>query len=66
MDRDRLIELVPHYVAMLVLAYLTLAVVRAAVGDLGFWVELAVITVIVFAYRPAVVRLGFGPDAWEQ
>lgn len=65
MDFDRLRELVPHYVAMLLLVFLGLAVIRALVGDVGFWVELVVIFVIVFAYRPAVVRLGVAPSQWE-
>lgn len=65
MDTDQLKELVPHYVAMLLLVFLVLAVLRAVVGDLGFWVELVVIFVTVFAYRPAVVRLGVAPSQWE-
>ncbi|MBX0323165.1 hypothetical protein EGH21_09005 [Halomicroarcula sp. F13] len=65
MDTNRLKELAPHYVAMFVLVFLVLAVVRALVGEIGFWTELAVIVVIVFAYRPVVVRLGIGPSGWE-
>lgn len=65
MDRDRLLELVPHYLAMLVLVSLVLEVLRITVGDLGFWTELVIIVVIVALYRPVVVRLGYGPSAWE-
>ena len=65
MDADRLLELVPHYLAMLFLVFLVLSVVRTAVGDIGFIAELAVVTVVVFAYRPIVMRLGVGPSAWE-
>ena len=65
MDTDRLLELVPHYLAMLFLVFLVLSVVRTAVGDIGFIAELAVVTVVVFAYRPIVMRLGVGPSAWE-
>lgn len=65
MDTERLIELAPHYLAMFVLVFLVLAVVRAAVGEIGFWVELAIILGIVFAYRPVVTRLGVGPSGWE-
>ncbi|MFC7250895.1 hypothetical protein ACFQJ5_13735 [Halomicroarcula sp. GCM10025324] len=65
MDTDRLLELVPHYLAMLFLVFLVLTVVRMAVGDIGFIAELAVVTVVVFAYRPIVMRLGVGPSAWE-
>lgn len=65
MDREQLIELVPHYVAMLILVFLILTVVSVAVGEIGFWAELALIVVVVFAYRPIVVKLGIGPSAWE-
>lgn len=66
MDTDRLVEVVPHYVAMLLLVFLVLAVVRALVGDLGFWVELVIIFVVVFLYRPAVHLLDVAPSAWEE
>lgn len=36
MDNDRLLEVAPHYAAMLILVFLVLAVVRAIAGDLGF------------------------------
>jgi hypothetical protein len=65
-DTDRLLELVPHYVAMLVLVSVILAVVRATVGELGFWGELAVVAVVVAAYRPVVTRLGYAPAAWQR
>lgn len=65
MDTDRLIELAPHYAAMLLLVFLTLTIVRAAVGEIGFWIELAIVFVVVFAYRPLVIRLGVAPSGWE-
>ena len=58
-------ELAPHYLAMFVLVFLVLAIVQAVVGAIGFWPELAIILVVVFAYRPIVVRLGLGPSSWE-
>ena len=66
MDREQLKELAPHYIAMLILVFGVLAIVRAAVGDLSFWVEFAIIAVVVFAYRPIVMRLGIGPSGWER
>lgn len=66
MDTDRLIEVAPHYAAMLLLVYLVLAIIGVVIGDLGFWAELVIIVVIVFAYRPVVMRLGIGSSAWEQ
>lgn len=65
MDTDRLLELASHYVAMLLLVSLILAIVRAVVGEIGFWVELAIVLVVVFAYRPLVIRLGVAPRGWE-
>jgi len=65
-DTGRLLELVPHYLAMLVIVSIVLAAVRAAVGEIGFWPELAVVAVVVAAYRPVVVRLGYAPAAWEE
>ena len=65
MDTDRLMELAPHYIAMFILVFFILAVVRAIVGEIGFWTELAIIIAIVFVYRPVVTRLGIGPSRWE-
>lgn len=66
MDRDQLIELVPHYVAMLLLVFGTLAVVRSFVGELSFWAELIIVLVVVVAYRPIVRQLGVEPSAWKE
>jgi hypothetical protein len=65
MDTDRLIELAPHYAAMLLLVFLVLTAVRVVVGEVGFWAELAIILVVVVPYRPLVVRLGIAPSSWE-
>jgi len=65
MDIDGLKELAPHYVALLILVFLVLTAVQAVVGEIGFWVELAIILVVVFTYRPIVVRLGVAPSGWE-
>lgn len=65
MDTDQLIEVAPHYLAMMILVFLVLAIVRVLVGELGFWGELVVIAAVVFAYRPVVMRLGIGPSSWE-
>jgi hypothetical protein len=50
---------------MFVCVFVVLTVVQAAVGEVGFWVEMAIVVVVVFAYRPAVVRLGIAPSEWE-
>lgn len=66
MDTSRLVEVAPHYGAMLVLAYLALGVAELTVGGLTFWLELVLVAGIVFAYRPVVMRLGVGPEAWDR
>lgn len=66
MDTTRLFELLAHYVVMLILVFGALALMRMAVGDMGFWAELVVVIIIAFAYRPIVLRLGIAPTAWEE
>jgi uncharacterized membrane protein YgdD (TMEM256/DUF423 family) len=66
MDTDRIREVAPHYVAMVALAILVFSVVEMIVGKVGFWIELLIIGIVVFSYRPAVMALGVGPNAWEQ
>ena len=65
MDVRDIYELAPHYVVMLSLSFIVLGIVRRVVGDLGFWIEFAIIGVVVFSYRPIVVRLGYAPSRWE-
>lgn len=66
MDTTRILELLVHYAVMLFLVFGALALMRSVVGDMGFWVELVVVIVIAFSYRPIVLRLGVAPSAWER
>jgi hypothetical protein len=66
MDTHRLLELAAHYVAMLLVWVAVLTGLRALVGVLSFWIELAVIVVIVLGYRLLVQSLGIAPRAWEN
>ncbi len=65
-DTETLRQVLPHYLAMFLLVFLVLAVIRATVGEIGFWAELVVIVAVVFAYRPAAQYLGVAPEAWEE
>jgi hypothetical protein len=65
MDTDRLMELAPHYIAMFISVFVVLTIVQSTVGEVGFWIELAIVVVVVFTYRPVVVRLGLAPDGWK-
>jgi hypothetical protein len=66
MDRDQILELVAHYLVIVVIVTVVLGVVRTAVGELGFWLELAVVVVIVALYRPVVKAIGMEPSAWQR
>lgn len=66
MDTTRILELLAHYLVMLLLVFGALAVMRSVLGDMGFWIELVVVIIIAFAYRPIVIRLGVAPTAWEE
>ena len=66
MDTDRLKAVAPHYAAMVLLSIVALMIARAAVGELGFWLEIVIVFVVVFAYRPVVARLGLEPDVWRR
>jgi hypothetical protein len=65
MDSDDLVELLPHYLAMFLLLFVVIFAVRTLVGDLGFWIELGIVFVVAFGYRPVVAHLGYAPDVWE-
>ncbi|MFO7926795.1 MAG: hypothetical protein ACQET5_07505 [Halobacteriota archaeon] len=65
-DTDRILDVLPHYIVLLLLVFLVLAVVREFVGDLGFAVELLIVLAVTFAYRPVVQRLGVAPDSWAN
>jgi len=66
MDTERLIEAVPHYLAIFILVGLVLGVIRVTVGSLAFWTELAIVVGVVVGYQFVVTRLGLGPSAWER
>lgn len=65
-DRGRVVESIPHYIAMLVAIFLALGIVRETVGELDFWIEFLLVLVIAFAYPPLVRRLGVAPSAWSN
>ena len=64
-DTDTIVELLPHYLAMLIVVTLVLAVVRRTTGGVGFVGELVVVLAVVFAYPFVVRRLGVAPSVWE-
>ena len=66
--KDQLLELVPHYVAIVVIVLLVMSLIRSIIELDNIFVEFAIILVLVFAYRPLVLRLDFvpTPTLWEQ
>jgi hypothetical protein len=65
MDKNTLIELVPHYIGMLILVFGILGIVQLSIGQVGFLIEFAIVVTIAVAYRPLVLRLGIAPSTWE-
>lgn len=66
MDIERLMDVLPHYAAMLVLMFLVLAVVRQIFGGVEFWIELVIVVAVVMTYHYGVKFLGIAPEAWEE
>jgi hypothetical protein len=66
MDRDTVLQLAPHYVAMFALVLIAIGVIGQFVDDIGLLLRLAIVFVVVFSYRPIVLRLGLAPSVWEQ
>lgn len=64
-DTGTIVELAPHYLAMLIVVSLALGALRTVAGSVGFLVELVVVVAVVFLYPFAVRRLGVAPSAWE-
>lgn len=65
MEREQLIEVIPHFLALVILLFLVLFLVRTLVGEVGFWVELLIAFGIAVVYRPLVKRLGVAPEIWK-
>ena len=66
MNWHRHFELVPHYLANLVLVLLAVGALQRIAGDPGTPVELAAVVAVVLAYPSVVRRLGVAPSAWED
>lgn len=64
-DTETILSLVPHYLAMLVLAIVFASVVRAIVGEPNLVFEFAAVLVVVFLYPFAIRRTGYAPEFWE-
>jgi hypothetical protein len=64
-DFEQVLALVPHYIAMILLAVVGATLAQVAITDPPAPVVFGVVLVIVFTYPFAVRRLGYAPDFWE-
>lgn len=66
--RDELLELVPHYVAMVLIVLFAMTIIRAVVGEQHILIEFAIILALVFAYRPLIHYFDVVPvpTLWER
>jgi uncharacterized membrane protein len=65
-NSSKILELVPHYVAMLILVFVAVGILRGILPDVSLIVEFGVILAIVFAYPFVVRRLGYAPRYWKS
>lgn len=63
MNTKRQKQLIPHYVAVVVLTVVTLGVVQELAG--GGWINLLAVVVVVLTYPTLVRLLGVEPAAWS-
>jgi len=64
-DTQKIRELAPHYVVMLVAVFVATGVLRSVAGVDNLILEFGVVLVIVFSYPFVVRRLGYAPSVWE-
>ena len=62
--RDRLREMLPHYIAIVVLILLTLWIADLLIDDLSGVARLALAAIVALLYPVVIRQLGLAPDAW--
>lgn len=62
----RIVELLPHYMAMIAVMFAVLLAIQELYGDIGFWPSFAVAILVATVYPFAVRRLGYAPEAWKR
>lgn len=67
-DRDEIIELLPHYAALVVIVLVAMATFRTVVGNQNPLIEFSLVVILVFGYRPLVARVDAipTPTIWER
>lgn len=54
----------PHYILLLVLAYVALQIVRNIMPTIVLWQELVLVLALAIGYVIAVTKLGYAPESW--
>jgi hypothetical protein len=65
-NTERVLDVLPHYLVLLILVFVLLAAVRELFGDPGFAVELLLVLAVTIAYPPVVRRMGVAPESWAK
>jgi hypothetical protein len=65
MNRTELRQVVPHYVALMLLVLVVVAGLDAAVG-IPFWIGVVIALGLGAIYRPLVLVLGVAPEPWRE
>ena len=63
-DTNAIRELLPHYLAVLVLVISTTALVRVAIG-VNLALEFVIVLGVVAGYVVLTRRLGYAPEQWQ-
>jgi hypothetical protein len=65
MVKERLLETLPHYLAMFLLILLVISNIRRTFGRLPFAIEFGIVIALCLVYLGIVSYLGIAPDAWK-
>ena len=63
---SRIVELLPHYLAMIAVMFAVLLAIQELYGDIGFWPSFGVAIAVAVAYPFVVRSLGVAPEAWKR
>jgi hypothetical protein len=59
-------QLIPHYVAVVILLVAALSGLRELLGAGRVWIRLVVVACVVLTYPTVVRLLGIEPDVWQS
>lgn len=65
MAESTLRQLLPHYVALVLILTVILTLMRVAFPTVNMWVQIGVAVVLGLAYPPLLRYLGMAPEPWQ-